>query len=206
MKKKQFESLCHEVLPSLPGLKCKGWLLFMPPMSHLLRGFCCDGSGFDKTKFTVYVFVLPLYVPTTHVYFLFGHRLRDELGCEMWWDLNDSKCAENLAARVQTQGMPFLNRIDSSARLLEVAAELPAVQAPYKWETVAYSYLMLDDIAAARDSLEHLVAALDATVPWQAEMLERALLLKQKLSTDPREAKQLLEQWEQVSLRNLGLL
>jgi hypothetical protein len=205
MKKKQFESLCHKILPALPGFECKSWLLLMPP-NHLLRGFCCDGSGFDRTKFTVYMFVLPLYVPTSHLYFLFGHRLKDDRGCEIWWDLNNAKCAEDLLARVQAQGMPFLNRIDSPARLLEIARELPATQEGRKWETVAYSLLMLDDYAGARDGLDHLLAALDTAIPWQAEMMERALHLKQELSSDGRRAKRLLEQWEQVSMENLGLL
>jgi hypothetical protein len=205
MKQKQFESLCRKFLPSLPGFACNGWLLFMPP-DHLLRGFCCDGSGFDRTAFTVYVFALPLYVPTTHVHFLFGHRLKDDRGCDIWWDINDSKCAEDLLARIQRQGIPFLDRIDSPARLAEIAKELPAVQAPRKWETIAYSSLMMDDYAVTRDSLDRLLAMLDTTVPWQAEMMERGVQLKQKLCNDRSEAKQLLEQWERDSLRSLGLL
>jgi len=204
MKKKEFEALCRNFLPSLPGFQCKGWLLFMPP-DHLLRGFCCDGSGFDKTKFTVWVFALPLYVPTTHVYFLFGHRLKDDRGCEIWWDLNDSKCAQDLLARIQTQGLPFLDRIDSLARLLEIAIKLPAAQTARKWETIAYSSLMMDDYAGTRDNLDRLVAVLDTTVPWQAEMMDHAVQLKQKLCNDGSQAKQLLLQWEQGSLRSLGL-
>src|SRR5262249_29297767 len=154
-------------------------------------------------KFTVYVFVLPLYVPTRHLYFLFGRRLKDDRGCEIWWDLNDAKSAEDLLARVQAQDIPLLNRIDSPARLLGIAQELPATQEVYKWETVAYSLLMVDDYAGARDSLDHLLAGPDTAIPWHAEMMERALHLKQELSTDERRAKRLLEQWEQVSMRNL---
>jgi hypothetical protein len=176
----------------------------MPP-DHLLRGFCCDDSGFDKTKFTVWVFALPLYVPTTHIHFLFRHRLRDERSCEIWWDLNDSQCAGELLTRIQTRGLPFLDRIDSPTRLVEIAGELPAAQAARKWEAIAYSSLLMDDYAGARDGLDRLVAVLDTTVPWQAEMMDRAMQLREKLGNNGSEAKQLLLEWEQGSLQSLGL-
>lgn len=205
MKKKQFESLCKKLLPDLPGFACKGWLLHRLPVSHLLRGFCCNAGAFDPAKFTVHCFVLPLYVPTNHIYFLFGDTLKDDRGCEMRWDVNAVNLADDLLFRVKTQGVPFLTRIDSPTRLVETAQELPSTQETYKWEAIAYSLAMADDYIGAQRALERLAMALDINISWQAEMMKRAKQLGQKLDSDPQGAKQLLTQWEETTLKNLGL-
>lgn len=205
MKKKQFESLGKKLLPDLPGFACKGWLLHRLPVSHLLRGFCCNAGAFDAAKFTVHCFVLPLYIPTNHIYFLFGDTLKDDRGCEKWWDVNDANLADDLLIRIKTQGIPFLTRIDSPTRLVETAQELPSTQETYKWEAIAYSLAMADEYVAAQSALDRLVKALDVKIGWQAEMMERAKQLGEKLNTDPQGVKQLLTEWEQATVKNLGL-
>lgn len=206
MKKKQFESICEKLISHVPGYSFKGWLLYAShPVGHILRGFCCDTSGFDLTKFTVYVFGLPLYVPTTHIHFLFGHRLKDERGCEKWWDVNEPALQKDLLSRIRNQGIPFLSRIEQPWQLVEMARQLPATQEPYKWETIAYSLIMADDHASAQSALRHLAKIVDKDIPWQAEMVKRAEHVERELRRNPPEAKGLLEQWEHESLRNLGL-
>jgi hypothetical protein len=154
MKKKQFESVCKGIVPELPGFVCKGWLLYRHPTNHLLRGFCCNASGFDPTKFTVVVFVLPLYVPTNHVYFLFGGRLKDDRGCDQWWDVSEPNLSEDLLSRIKSQGLPFLCQMDSPTKLADQAHGLPATQECYKLEVVAYSLAMAGDYAGAQQCLE----------------------------------------------------
>jgi len=205
MKKKQFESLCKKLLPNVPGFNCKGWLLYAHPVGHVLRGFCCDGSGFDSTKFTVEVFCLPLYVPTNHIYFLFGDRLRDERGCEIWWDVNDPKLADDLLFRIKAQGIPFLTAIQSPNDLVEAAQKLPPTQEARKWETIAYSLAMANEYNAAQLALDRLVKAFDVNIPWHIEMMERAKQLGEKLKTDAQGAKELLVEWQQATMKNLGL-
>jgi hypothetical protein len=49
------------------------------------------------------------------------------------------------------------------------------------------------------------VKALDVKIGWQAEMMERAKQLGEKLNTDPQGVTQLLTEWEQATVKNLGL-
>lgn len=205
MKKKQFESLCKRLLPDLPGFTCKGWLLHSVPVADLLRGFYCDTSGFDASKFTVYVFVLPLYIPTNHLYFTFGNRLKDDRGCEKWWNVNDPSLCEDLLFRMKSEGLPFLSGVRSPIDLVKKAEELPPTLDPYKFETIGYSLAMADDFIGAQEALDRLLGTLDAKIPWQGEMMERAKLLGQKLKADPQGAKHQLAEWEQITKRNLGL-
>jgi hypothetical protein len=205
MKKKHFETVCKKMLPDLPGFACKGWLLYAEPIGHVLRGFCCDASGFDPEKFTVWVFFLPLYVPRKYVSFEFGDRLKDARGCDIWWNLSDPRLRDELLVSIQRDGLPFLEGIKQPADVVTAIHRLGADSDPYKMEAVAYSLAMADDVAAAQQALERLTKALDRGIPWQAEMMERAMQLARKLGVDPQEAKRQLAEWEQATVKNLGL-
>ncbi len=205
MKKKQFETLCKTLLPHLRGFACNGWLLYAQPIGHVLRGFCCDDSGFDPQKFTVTVFFLPLYVPTKHLHFNMGHRLKDARGCDMWWNLSDPRLRDELLACIQRDGLPFLEYVTQACDVATAIHRLGADSDPYRLEAIAYSLAMTDDVAAAQQALERLTKALDRGISWQAEMMERATQLARKLSTDPQEAKHQLAEWEEETVKNLGL-
>lgn len=206
MKKKQFETLCKKLLPELPGFACKGWLLHVDPIGHVLRGFCCDDSGFDPDKFAVTVFFLPLYVPTKYLHFNMGHRLKDAKGCDIWWNLNDSQLRDELLGCIQRDGLPFLNGVQEPLQVTTAIQQLGADSDPYRLEAMAYSLVMADDFPAAQQALDRLVKALDRSIPWQAEMSDRATHLGQKLlGSKPQEAKRQLAEWEQATKKNLGL-
>jgi hypothetical protein len=205
MKKKQFESVGERILPDLPGFACDGWLLYARPVSHILRGFCCDGSGFDPSLFTVTVFVLPLYVPTTHLHFTFGNRLKDERGCDKWWNIQEPDLANTLLSSIQREGLPFLEGVRQPSELVALVERLPGNTNPHSLEAIAYSLAMADDHAAAHTALDRLVKALDLKIVWQAEMMERAKQLAHKLNADPQAAKQQLAEWEQATVDTLGV-
>ena len=69
MTTKEFIALEKSLLPDLPDFAVKGPLMFIPPAERLLRGISFEGSSFDKTSFYVTVFVMPLCIPTKHLYF-----------------------------------------------------------------------------------------------------------------------------------------
>jgi len=197
--------MCRNILPDLPGFACKGWLLYAHPVSHILRGFCCDGSSFDPSIFTVTVFVLPLYVPTTHLHFNMGNRLKDERGCDKWWNIQEPDLAKKLLNSIQREGLPFLDGVRQPSQMVALVERLPGNTNPHSLEAIAYSLAMADDYVAAETALDRLVKALDVKIGWQAEMMERAKQLGEKLNTDPQGVKQLLTEWEQATVRSLGL-
>lgn len=80
MRKTEFNSLIKALTKELPGFAVKGSLMFIPPCRHLLRGIYFETSAADKRSFYVTVFVLPLFVPTDHIYLNLGEahcRKRD---------------------------------------------------------------------------------------------------------------------------------
>jgi len=205
MKKKQFESICRTILPDLSGFACKGWLLYAHPVSHILQGFCCDDSGFDPTRFAVWAFVLPLYIPTQHLYFNFGHRLRDESGCEKWWNIQEPNLAGNLLDSIQREGPPFLDQVQRPSQMVTLVERLTGNTNPHSLEAIAYSLAMADEYSASQEALERLMKTLDRNIPWHSEMFDRAAELAQQLLGDPQRAKQQLFEWEQTTVKNLGI-
>jgi hypothetical protein len=205
MKKKQFEALCKTLLPDLPGFACKGRLLYAQPIGHVLRGFCCDDSSFNPEKFAVTVFFLPLYVPTKHLHFNTGIRLKDEKGCDIWWNLEDELLREEFLACIRREGLPFLQNVAQPRQVVATIQQLGPRSDPYRLEAIAYSLAMADEYVAAQSALDRFIRALDVKIVWQAEMMERGKALRQYLERDPQGAKRLLEEWEQISLMNLDL-
>ena len=84
MTTKEFVSLEKRLLPELPGFAIKGPLMLIRPVECMLRGISFEGSSFDKTSFYVTMFVMPLCVPTNHLYLNFGSRVRRAEGGDRW--------------------------------------------------------------------------------------------------------------------------
>ncbi len=187
----------------MPGYSQKGLMLFANPLSHVLRGFYFEGSGFDPSVFYVWAFFLPLYVSTTHVSFSFGKRLGEGSGKR--WNLNDAKLREELLGCIQREGLPFLNELGQPREVATAIRQLGGEVDPYRLEAVAYSLAMADDYVGARQSLDRLIKVVDGKIAWQAEMMERAKRLCEMLKADPQRAKQLLAEFEAASVSTLGL-
>jgi hypothetical protein len=203
MKTADVRLLSKYLLPHMPGFVHKGRLLYARPLNHVLRAFNFDPSAFDKETFYVTVFFLPLYVPASHIHLSFGERLRSPKG--QAWNLSDPRLREELLACIQRDGLPFLEGVTQPRDVATAILRLGADSDPYKLEAIAYSLAMADDVAAAQQALERLTKVLDRGISWQAEMGERATQLARKLGVDPQEAKRQLAEWEQATVKNLGL-
>lgn len=201
MKKRQFEAIAKQLLPHLPGYASNGWLIFATPIGHVLRGFGCDGSGFDPEIFTVWVFFLPLYVPTEGLPMSMGERLKDDRRCEKWWNVNDPDLVPDLERRMRRQGLPFLHGVEEPLGLARVIRKrYRNTRDPYQLEAMAYSLLMGGEIAQSRETLDKVIALLDPGVGWQKTMRERAASLK---TLGREDARRQLAEWEARSLENL---
>jgi len=204
MKNKEFAALGKLLLPDLPGFVVKSPMVFSLPVKYVLRGLYFERSGFDKETFYAWVFFLPLYVPTTHVGFTFGKRLRDHAKREQWNALAPNLIDE-LVAAVKREALPFLSGIESPRDVVKAAKSLANLQNPYLQEALAYSLARAGDGDDAVAGLDQLVNLLDRAIPWQREMADRAQALRAKLIANPPDAEHQLDAWETESLRNLGV-
>lgn len=70
---------------------------------------------------------MPLYVPTDGVSLLFGDRLSDERGCEIWWDINDPQLPDKLLACIREQGLPFVESVKGPADVVRAIERDPTL-------------------------------------------------------------------------------
>ena len=204
MRFKDFEALGKGLLPYLPGFVAKGPLTFACPICVTLRGLCFEGSSFDASSFYVWVFFMPLCVPSNRLYFNFGKRLRRD-GIDGWsGDAPDIKVA--LAKAVQEQAVPFLNLLDTPTKVANVLRG-DVAESPTLHTRQAYAYVLarIGDTAAALEVLDQLQKSVDPSVPWQLKMKERADLLREKILEGPEATSAQLAMWETETIKNLRL-
>jgi hypothetical protein len=203
MTTKEFLTLEKNLLPHLPGFALSGRLMFLAPVKNTLRGISFEGSDFDKKSFYVNVFVLPLCVPTKHLYFNFGNRVRHGGGGDRW-NTNMPNLIEELGTSLKREALSFLYPIESLKSFAEVAKSF-SFKNPHTPQAVAYALIRVGDFQNARSALAQLLQQLDLKVEWQREMTERAETLKGMLDLNPTDAQRQLETWEVETIKNLGL-
>jgi len=71
---KEFADLGKQLLPDLPGFRVQKHMVVKYPLGDVVRGLHFERSS-DKRFFYVWVFMLPLFVPTKYLNFTFGERL-----------------------------------------------------------------------------------------------------------------------------------
>ena len=202
MTTKEFILLEKSLLSELPVFAIKGRLMFIPHTELILRGISFEGSSFDKTSFYASMFVMPLCVPTNHLYFNFGNRIRKENGADRW-NVAMPNLVTELGSALKLQAVPFLSRIESLLDFVEVAKSFSGN--PHTPKAIAFALARAGQNSQAVEVLDQLLSQLDLNVAWQREIADQAKALRAKLVTNPIEAQQQLDAWEAETVHNLGL-
>lgn len=203
MKKKEIYNLERQLLDYLPGFSINGSLMVLPPEKPILRGIAFDGSGFDKSSFTVTAFLLPLCIPTNHLYFNFGNRIRQSGGGDRW-NITNAHLVAELGMALRLQAVPFLSRVTSLLDFVETAKTFSQAN-PHTRRAIAYSLARSGRITEAVEVLDQLLAQIDRAIPWQFALAGEADQLKAQLIAHPTEALRQLRTWECNTERSLGL-
>lgn len=203
MKTKEFIALEKRLLPKFPGFAIKGSLMLMSPLDRTLRGFDFDGSDFDRTSFYVHAFFLPLCVPSEHLSFNFGERVRHN-GADRW-GITDPDVEVELQSAMQKEAA-FLKKLETTEAVVGALRSIAQHSGdPYAYQAIAYILAREGNVQPAVAELEDLINSLDPSSDWELAMASRADLLKTKLLKNPEEAKKQLEAWESETIHNLGL-
>lgn len=207
MKIKDFVLLETRLLERFPGFTIKGQLMFMIPLEHTLRGFHFDGSSFDKKSLYVDAFFMPLCVPTEHVHFTFGRRVRDKGGDR--WNADDLHFEAALESAMQEE-VPFLARLRTAK---DVASALEPLTRPndagyvnpHCYEALAYTLVQAGETTAAANVIDTLLKRANPTVIWESEIASRSRIIRDKLTEKPEKAQEQLAVWESENIRNLEM-
>lgn len=201
MTRKEFVTLEKRLLQKIPGFVINGPLLLLPPVEHTLRGFYFEGSSFDKTSFYVTCFFLPMCVPTQHLTFTFGDRLRDK-GADRW-SIDDLEFEEKLVPTMHNKAT-FLMSLKSPENVIDAITIWTDSRSLHQDQALAYM-LVRGALPNAKSALEKLLAAIEISVPWQKEIASRAETLISMLVKQPENARTQVLKWEFETIQNLRL-
>jgi len=213
MTSREFQRLFKKyLLPELPGMRFAGSLFFVDPPEYLLRGLYFEGSDFDRTAFTVYAFVQPLYVPKDHIYFSYG----DRLGClgggaERWWNMEASTEPTVMAEVLQLireEGLPHLEQLKTPADLAAwTQRQSHAAGDPNYLEALGYSLALEGRIPEALEALDRVSRLPPPYGPdsWEHAVRRRVAEMRELLARDPEQARRVLDEWTAATATALRL-
>jgi len=125
LSKKELEAIGKRLLPDLFGFVVRGPLLVMKPLGHTLRAIYLSGS-IDPRSFYVQILLQPLFVPSEHVFFNVGWRLRGGSGGSDSWDADAPNLITELGAGLTREALPFLLRVELPQDTARAAASASA--------------------------------------------------------------------------------
>lgn len=205
MKSRDAERLLRRCTGHLPGMVVHGRHAYATPLINVLHGLYIEDSSFSPTRFCVIAFFLPLYVPTSHFHFSFGHRLVDSTGCDIWWELQCPDVADSVSDAVRQQGWPSIAGIVTAADVARVLTDRAREGDLTSLEAVAYSRLMNREWDVAVAALQLLEQIADTAFAWQQQIAERARVLRSLLVSSPQSALDQLVTWERQTIDHLSL-
>lgn len=182
----------------------QGSLVFRRPIEHTLRGLRFERRE-EAKSFYLWVFFMPLCVPTDHITLDFGKRLG---GDSHSWDSQSPDMLPGLLNAIREEAIPFLQGLETPEGVINRirSLRLPP-DAFYKHEAIGYLLARYGSVPEAIRSLDETIASLRSGYQpdWVKPLVDRAILLQDKLIEDPEAARHLLDSWEEESLRNLKL-
>jgi hypothetical protein len=203
MRNKDFAAIGRQLCKFLPDFRVRSYLMFLPPVRVALKALCFESSSHEKADFYVWHFILPLFVPTDHVYFNFGSRLRVAEGGDRWSSEAVDLVAD-LELAVRTQALPIFNEVQSPERLAYYLTKR-AGGSPIGLEAAAYAYLYAGSVAGWSSALAKLRAASQSKRPSDRQILQRTEIVENAAERGLGYAQLLLTEWEQETLNKLGL-
>jgi len=206
MKTKEVAVIWRKLAPSFQGLglAIKGKFVFISPIDDFVRGVYFE-EAFDSTAFYLRVLFLPLFVPQECISFIHG----DRIGNDLEWTMENPNLVDNLRDVIQTQALPFLERVSTLPGVIacvkkDVESDWPRYNS-HHLEELAYIYAKSGEYSASSECLRHLIRDLEKdTIPWIVSQRERAQLIETKLLENPQMALDQLDQWKRQTIISLG--
>lgn len=200
MRSRELKPIFDAVRKRHADLSYHKTLLLLSPMRGLLRAVHLDASAFSKDDFTVTAFMMPLCVPTDHIHLTFGFRIRS---IEGGWSMLMPDLVKQMSDKVTAEAMPFFSSAPSLSRFPEVARKY--FGNPHGPKEAAFALARVGEIRQAVDMIEDYLPRLDLSSHWQREIEEDSRALRHLLLYEPALAAAKLKEWEDTTIRNLGL-
>ena len=212
MKRTEWRIFTDQHLRPLVGdVRAVRNLAVFPSNEWVVNALALESSDFSPTKFNLTAFVLPLYVPTRHLYFTFGDRLGALSGRpEKWWDASEPGWEQDVVSQIEEEALPFFDRVrDPHALAAYIASHLekPMRSDPRIAEVRGYSLILGNQWSEGNSEL---VSALAMAVQlgeesWAQESAERMTTVISDSAKDRDRVIDQFRQWRNQNYQTLKL-
>ena len=207
---REWQKLAKEhLLQYFPGMTLSSrWLLYAP-IGWQVRGFAFEPSGFDKTMFTVYAGVLPLYVPQIP-----GLTFTERIGWlakwqrgDTWWNLGQASADEvfaDIRKRIKQDAFPYLQQRATVDAMTKVRQHqiIHLSDDRYVFQAMLCAGILLDDARIVerewqRFTVYHARYAAPDTREWEAGLFQVTEHIYRQFHANPSAAREEIARWRQ---------
>lgn len=208
MRNRDFHSLMQKTVVADLGYVSVRGVCIRKPFNDILSGLALDTSAYSKNDFYIWYFSLPLYIPTSFIYFSLGDRLISGIGTPSMerWNAVDPNLLPHLNRALEEQALPFLRQASSPQGLIDALISYGWEARKTAIEATAYSFVRIGEFEKAKGKLEEFISELEPDeIEHDIPKKERAELLLHALRHDPQKAQDQLSEWVDETLTNLRL-
>lgn len=192
------------ILSCYDHLEISGRACLVSPVNTSVRGLFFDRS-IDKNIFILKYFIMPLYVPSFHLNFNMGGRIKSIYTNSDRWDISsvNLKDVEN-SIRESYFYMLEVNDYNDVVRVCEQT--LTSGENLNVCEALIYSQIRSNQSADHISVIKRFCKSVDITIPWQSDVLQRMILVRNALLEDNDNLlNELFRSWETITIENLKL-
>jgi hypothetical protein len=145
---------------------------------------------------------MPLCVPTDHLYFTFGERIRTSARRERW-NTAMPNLKEEVWSALQDKAIPYLSKVTSLSDFVALAETNP--RTVRSLEGLGYALARLGMVDRALAVLDELLGKIDPSRGWEQELSVEITRLRSTLMSAPDEVPSILSSVEARTINALGL-
>ncbi len=183
------------------NFRTQGRLIATPIKSGIIGGFFFDSSSYDAKSFYVFVFALPLYVPTDVLHFSFGKRLNN---CS--WSADEPNILLSTVDRMSLE-VPYLSSASNPEKFIQWIDQFPnSKNDVYMIRARAYSFALdgkFDE--SIRESLKCVDLLKNDVIAWMVDLRSEMAVFIKMLENDCDKIPDFLRQIETESIQKLKL-
>lgn len=202
MNKKQLVTLANNISEKFDNFSIHETLIITHPINHLLRGIYLENSS-ASDHFYIWYFCLPVFVPTKHISFNFGYRLK-YAGSDRWC-ANMQNLLPELVSGVNLQAIPYLSKFNSVNEFIDTVQNSDEIKNLHQIRALAYASVIVGDYKAAHSFFDEIKEKANIKIDWHIELVTQVTNLFDKLTFIPEDALKQLMSWELETLVNLKL-
>ena len=204
MKRPKAANIALIAAKRLGGCVAVKHCIYVTPCRHTVAGLWLEWSPLGGYLYYINYFVIPMCVPTTYVYSLFGGRDSGSIDTDSASDAADAAVAA-VCDVYRGAAMAYWSKHNSPHGVLANCDDRGRQRNPQVLRAAMYMELLCGRCDRAEMWLARVRSVCDHSIEWNVEVLTEMERLQERARRSKAEALNQLQQWEQETATALGI-